>query len=99
MLFRSCQGPYLACHSSPRQTEIQELLLFLNERFYRHPDVIRSVQEATERMTQVYNRILTDPSLLPSRFRSRIDNEGLERTVGDYVGGMTDRFVERLSQA
>ncbi len=91
--------PYIAQHTPARQEEIKELLQFLNEHFYRHPDVYRAVQEATARMTQVYNRILAEPTLLPDRFQARIEREGLERTVGDYVGGMTDRYVERLSQS
>jgi dGTPase len=93
------EEPYLVCHTTKRKGEIQELLKFLNEKFYRHPEVFEAVQQAAKRMTQVYGRILAEPSLLPQRFRVRIDAEGLERTVGDYVGGMTDRYVERLSQS
>lgn len=90
---------YLVCHSARRKTGIQEMLRFLNEKFYRHPEVFEAVQQATRRMTEVYQRILAEPTLLPHRFRARIDHEGLERTVADYVGGMTDRYVERLSKA
>lgn len=92
------QEQYLVCHTERRQREVRELLSFLGREFYRHPVVLESVRAATERMTQVYLRILADPDLLPDRFRARIDREGLERTVGDYVGGMTDRYVERLAQ-
>jgi dGTP triphosphohydrolase len=31
---------------------------------------------------------------MPPRFRRRIEQGGLLRTVGDYVGGMTDRYAD-----
>jgi dGTP triphosphohydrolase len=39
---------------------------------------------------------------LPHSFKARIEVEGLERTIGDYIAGMTDRFAmqewERFQQ-
>ena len=33
-----------------------------------------------------------DPAKLPARFSARIDDQGPERVICDYVAGMTDRF-------
>ena len=39
------------------------------------------------------------PELLPESFRRRVGAAGLERTVGDYLAGMTDRFARREYRA
>jgi dGTPase len=34
------------------------------------------------------------PLLLPERYRQRVAEHGLQRSVGDYVAGMTDRYAQ-----
>ena len=38
-------------------------------------------------------RYHADPRLLPEEFRGRADDAGLERTIADYIAGMTDRYA------
>jgi dGTPase len=72
-----------------------ELESFLFERVYRHPEVLSHRNEAQNFLQEMFGVLVADPDLLPDRFHSRIDEVGLERSVGDYLAGMTDRFARR----
>lgn len=66
---------------------------FLRRRVYRHPRVVRMVTKATnfvERLFELYRRV---PEQLPLECQKRIESEGLERVIADYLSGMTDRFL------
>ena len=39
-----------------------------------------------------------NPELLPESFRRRADRDGVPRSVGDYLAGMTDRFAQQQYQ-
>jgi len=41
----------------------------------------------------LYTRLIEEPGLLPGEFRRRIDEDGIERVVCDYIAGMTDRYA------
>ena len=72
-----------------------QLESFLFSRVYRHPDVLAHRAEAQAFLRQMYSVFLQRPQLLPERLGQRIAREGLKRTIGDYVAGMTDRFARR----
>jgi len=91
-------GWYLAAHSKQRSQQLLALLGVLSDRFYKNADVLASIDEATAKLERLFEQFLHSPERLPNRFRKRIDEDGLERTVCDYVSGMTDRFVETLAQ-
>ena len=70
-----------------------ELGGFLLERFYRHPRVLRSAATAREAIAVIVEHYGRRPEELPADYRRRIDRDGLQRTVCDYVAGMTDRYA------
>jgi dGTPase len=72
-----------------------ELESFLYERVYRHPDVLRHRREAQAFLREMFGLFVRQPELLPDRFQNRIVTTGLERSVGDYLAGMTDPFARR----
>lgn len=76
---------------------------FLLERFYRHPRVLRSAATAREAIAAIVEHYQRHPDGLPADYRRRIERDGLQRTVCDYVAGMTDRFAmdewQRVSAA
>jgi dGTPase len=71
-----------------------ELEQYLSERVYRHPRLLEVRAQAQTRLRQVFDQLRRDASLLPPRFQWRINVVGLERAVGEYLAGMTDRFFE-----
>ncbi len=81
--------------SDPHQQWLNELEHFLCMRVYQHPYVVRTDRMGRETVLRVYDSYRKEPKRLPDRFRLRIDEQGMERVIGDYIAGMTDRFCER----
>ena len=69
------------------------LKAFLRERLYHHPRIERMRDEARRILNALYAGYLENPRLLPEETRRRAGDEGLPRTVADYVAGMTDRYA------
>jgi dGTPase len=80
--------------SDSLQRKKQELEAFLYSHVYRHPRLISMRELAQDRLQQLFRALCAAPHHLPDRFRRRAESVGLERSVGDYVAGMTDRFCQ-----
>jgi len=50
-------------------------------------------RQACEMLREVFDAYLRDPTRLGDNATRRIEQEGLYRTVCDYVAGMTDRYL------
>jgi dGTPase len=81
--------------SPPLQHQKQQLEAFLYAHVYRHPRLVEIRQRAQTRLKMLFRTLCGRPAALPERFRHRSALVGLERSVGDYLAGMTDRFCER----
>jgi dGTPase len=66
---------------------------FLYQNVYYHPRVTAVNQRACEMLRKVFEAYLVDPSRLGDSATKRLKQEGLHRTVCDYVAGMTDRYL------
>ena len=66
---------------------------FLFTNMYRHYRVVRMQQKAERVLTELFNAYIREPAMLPNQFQSQIDEKGKERTICDYLAGMTDRFA------
>jgi dGTPase len=83
----------------PELAELKaELEKFLHERVYRHADLLALRRHTQTRLRALFDRYISQPDLLPKVFRARAGLHGTERTVGDYLAGMTDRFAEQAYQ-
>src|SRR6516225_4455384 len=72
---------------------------FLYQNVYYHPRVAEVNRRACEMLRRVFAAYLADPDRLGEGAMRRVENEGLHRTVCDYIAGMTDRYVvEEYSQ-
>ena len=65
----------------------------LYERFYRHPEVHDTNENACRQMEAVFADLMNHPEKLGERTLSRRAHDGLPRIVADYVAGMTDPFL------
>ncbi|WP_299024638.1 deoxyguanosinetriphosphate triphosphohydrolase [uncultured Thermanaerothrix sp.] len=65
--------------------------LFLN--LYRHYRVVRMAVKAERLISDLFEAYCSEPTILPSHIQHLIEQRGLERTVCDYIAGMTDRFA------
>ncbi len=82
-------GPSVALAEQKKQLES-----FLYDRVYRHDDIVRVRQEAQDRLQKMFAGYLRKPDLLSLRYRQRIELVGLDRAIGEYLAGMTDRFCD-----
>ncbi len=71
----------------------RELRRFLYANLYYHPDVAGMNQRACGWLRDVFEAYRREPAHLGQRTSARIAGEGFERTVADYLSGMTDRYV------
>jgi dGTPase len=92
------QDRFRLAHSPHIAQQKQELEQFLYHRVYRHPELVAVRQAAQGRLTALFRAFCEGPQRLPEFFRQRIAGVGLERSVGDYLAGMTDRFCDRTFQ-
>ena len=70
-----------------------ELETFLYDRVYRHPQVLAMRATAQQKLAEMFACLAADPQRLPEGFRGRLASDGVLRTVGDYLAGMTDRYA------
>ncbi|MCX8062283.1 MAG: deoxyguanosinetriphosphate triphosphohydrolase, partial [Anaerolineales bacterium] len=66
---------------------------FLFKNLYRHHRVVRMQTKAERIITELFNAYCSEPQMLPRHIQDTIEERGLERTVCDYIAGMTDRFA------
>jgi dGTPase len=66
---------------------------FLYANVYYHPRVAEVNERACEMLKKVFESYITDPKQLGDVATGRLEQEGLHRTVCDYVAGMTDRYL------
>ena len=66
---------------------------FLYAHLYRHYRVVRMQVKAERIISDLFQAYVTEPTMLPDHVQTSIEARGLERTVCDYIAGMTDRFA------
>jgi dGTPase len=71
----------------------RELKDFLYTRLYRHYRVMRMQVKAERTITDLFNAYRAEPLILPDHIQASIASRGLERTICDYIAGMTDRYA------
>jgi dGTPase len=71
-----------------------QLEAFLHRRVYRHHRVLRMAAKGKRIIQRLFEEFCRNPDLLPERYRSRIESGSPQRTICDYLAGMTDRFIQ-----
>ena len=72
---------------------LQELREFMFERVYRNPVAKGEESKAREMLKRLYDYYYNHPEALPADFQPQMSMEGMERTVCDYIAGMTDNYA------
>ncbi len=78
--------------SPSSDTGLAEMERFLMGHVYRHPTVANMDARGRDRILALFDAYRADPTTLPQRFAARIDDQGLDHVICDYIAGMTDRF-------
>lgn len=87
----SCPGPLIRI-SDQSDAKLKVLEKFLLNNMYLHSSLLETAKKIDKWLTELYAKIVHDPQIMPGYYQSFIASEGLERTVCDYISGMTDRY-------
>lgn len=71
----------------------RELKDFLYANLYRHYRVVRMAVKAEKVISDIFMAYQAEPTIMPPHVQNQIGEYGLERTICDYIAGMTDRFA------
>jgi dGTPase len=80
-------------YSEDTQRRNRELKDFLYTSLYRHYRVMRMQVKAGHIITDLFNAFRLESLILPDHVQAWIPTRGLERTICDYIAGMTDRYA------
>ncbi|MBE0699834.1 MAG: deoxyguanosinetriphosphate triphosphohydrolase [Anaerolineaceae bacterium] len=71
----------------------RELKDFLFNNLYRHFRVMRMSVKAERILADLYQAYLSEPMILPKHIQEQAKGGEIQRTICDYIAGMTDRFA------
>jgi dGTPase len=80
-------------HSDEIAAEARTLARFLHHNLYNHRRVVRMAAKAERILHDLWSAYTGDPRQVPAHVLARADEESLERSIADYLAGMTDRFA------
>ncbi len=79
--------------SEDMQRRNRQLKDFLYNNLYRHHRVVRMQVKAERVVSDLFDSYQQEPAILPRHIKELTEEYGLERTICDYIAGMTDRFA------
>ena len=80
-------------YTEEMQRRNRELKDLLYKKLYRHFRVVRMQVKAEKIISDMFHAYRAEPAMLPDHVQIFIEKRGLERTICDYIAGMTDRFA------
>ena len=79
--------------SSKVEEALRDLRGFMFERVYRNPVAKGEESKAKDMLARLFEYYVNHPETLPEDFHPQLSFEGMERTVCDYIAGMTDNYA------
>lgn len=96
------RAPMLVQFSAQMHAQSHELKAFLFQHLYRHPQVEETMERARRVVQELFSAYCHAPSEMKVALTPQVSpgkspgmEDSLERTVADYIAGMTDRFAGR----
>ncbi len=71
----------------------RQLKDFLFTNLYRHWRVVRMAVKAERIISNMFEAYKSEPTILPKHIQDNLRERSLERTICDYIAGMTDRYA------
>ena len=72
---------------------LKDLRSFMFERVYRNPVAKSQERKAKDMLQRLFEYYISHPEALPEDFHPQLTFDGMERTVCDYIAGMTDNYA------
>ena len=81
------------CLSADVEKALKDLRSFMFERVYRNPIAKGEERKAKDMLCRMFDYYIAHPEAIPEDFQPQLSFEGIERTVCDYIAGMTDNYA------
>ena len=81
------------CLSPAVDNALMQLRGFMFERVYRNPIAKGEESKAKAMLQKLFEYYISHPEALPADFQPQLSFDGMERTVCDYIAGMTDNYA------
>ncbi|MHC4395379.1 MAG: deoxyguanosinetriphosphate triphosphohydrolase [Planctomycetota bacterium] len=82
--------------SAKNDAMLCELEEFLLQNFYLHKSLTQTVAKVKQWLRQLFERLCSQPDIMTFHFQQLLARQSLQRTVCDYIAGMTDRFCLKM---
>ena len=69
---------------------------FMYSTVYVDKEAKREEKKVDKLISELYDRLSSEPALMPNFYMQIAYNEGVDRAVTDYISGMSDEFATRL---
>lgn len=83
----------VVCLSPEVDQALKDLRSFMFEKVYRNPVAKSEESKAKVMLQKLFEYYYSNPERLPEDFQPQMSFDGLERTVCDYIAGMTDNYA------
>ena len=81
------------CLSPAVEQALKELRAFMFQRVYYNPVAKSEESRAKDMLQRMFEHYVNHPEKLPEDFQPQLSFDGMERTVCDYIAGMTDNYA------
>jgi len=81
------------CLSPDVEKALKDLRSFMFENVYRNPVAKGEESKAKDMLQRMFEYYVSHPEALPEDFHPQLSFDGMERTVCDYIAGMTDNYA------
>ena len=75
------------------ENALQDLRSYMFENVYRNPIAKGEETKAKDMLSRMFSHYMSHPEDLPEDFQPQLSFDGMERTVCDYIAGMTDKYA------
>ena len=81
------------CMTPATDRALRELREFMFDRVYRNPVAKGEESKAKAMLLRLFEYYVANPNEMPEDFQPQLSFDGMERTVCDYIAGMTDNYA------
>ena len=92
-MIRTSREAGAVCMTPTVDQALKDLRSFMFERVYRNPVAKGEESKARAMLQRLFEYYVAHPSELPEDFQPQLSFDGMERTVCDYIAGMTDNYA------
>ena len=75
------------------ENALRDLRSYMFEKVYRTPVAKGEESKAKDMLSRMFAYYMSHPEELPEDFQPQLSFDGMERTVCDYIAGMTDKYA------